>query len=71
MTRKNLSDARRGANRKAANRRYYQAHKGRYQGSYKANRTKHLAYDRMHRDLHRDAHLLRQKIYNDTKRKKS
>jgi len=57
--------------RSEANRRYYEANKKRAKKYYRKNKAQRLAYDRLYRELNRDAYLIGQKLYNDTKRKGS
>jgi len=55
--------------RREANRKYYEANKKRSKKYYRKNKAQRLAYDKLYRELNRDAYLMRQKLYNDTIRK--
>jgi len=64
-----LSEAQRIEARRAQQRRYYNANKRRFKNYYKDNKKARDAYQVMHRELDRAAYLLKQKQYNNGKRK--
>jgi len=64
-----LSEAERIEARRAQQRRYYNANKRRFKDYYKHNKKARQDYDKMYRSLNADAIKLRDKIYNETKRK--
>ena len=65
----NLTPEQKRERKRLENRKYYQENKPRFQRYYKNNRQAIDAANQMRKDLDRESYLLRQKLYNDTKRK--
>ena len=65
----NLTPEQKRERKRLENQKYYQENKTRFQRYYKNNRQAIDAANQMRKDLDRESYLLRQKLYNDTKRK--
>jgi len=65
----NLTPEQKRERKRLENQKYYQENKPRFQRYYKNNRQAIGAANQMRKDLDRESYLLRQKLYNDTKRK--
>jgi len=66
-----LTKAEKRENHCKAMKKYYASNSDNYHDRYMANRTERKAYDKLYRTLNAEAIKLRDKMYNDTRRKKS